>query len=266
MLLILGCGLAAETLAAPKADLWDVWLAEDPASATVVDHSAWQRFLDRQLVADPDGIARVSYTLDTATRSELDDYLTALQQIDPRTLKRGEQLAYWVNLYNAMTVEVVLRNPEKGSILRMGKGLLSIGPWNDPVLRIADFDLTLNDVEHRILRPIWKDHRIHYAVNCASLGCPNLNRTAYTAANAEALLAASEADYISHPRGVNFSERGRLQLSSIFKWYRKDFAPDTGGLLEYLAAHHPEFAEQLRSYDGRIEYRYDWNLNRASSG
>jgi hypothetical protein len=264
--LVLSWCTTAAAFAAPKADLWEVWLPHEPESAAVVDHSAWQRFLDQHLVADPDGINRVNYALEPTARSELTAYLAGLQQIDPRTLNRQEQLAYWINLYNAMTVEVVLRNPQKGSILRMGKGLFSIGPWNDPVLRVAGYEVTLNDVEHRILRPIWRDHRIHYAVNCASLGCPNLNPAAFTAANAEALLAESEADYIGHPRGVDFSDRGRLQLSSIFKWYRTDFSPDTRGLLEYLANQHPAFAERLRGYDGRIDYRYDWDLNRADPG
>ena len=261
--LLLAWGLAGWAVAAPKADLWSVWLQHEPDSTTVVDHSAWQKFLDRHLVTNPDDILRVNYAVEALARSELNDYLAALQQTDPRTLSRQEQLAYWINLYNAMTVEIVLRNPQKGSILRMGKGLFSIGPWNDPVLQVAGHEMTLNDVEHRILRPIWKDHRIHYAVNCASLGCPDLNRNAYTGANAEALLDESEAAYIGHPRGVSFSERGRLQLSSIYKWYRKDFAPDTRELLEYLADHHPAYADRLRSYDDRIDYRYDWNLNRA---
>lgn len=264
-MLILCMSWAGWAVAVPKADLWEIWQAHDPTSTATVDHSAWQSFLDRHLVPGEDGIVRVDYAVDTPERVRLNDYLTTLQAMDPRALNRAEQLAYWINLYNAMTVELVLRNPSKGSILRMGKGLFSIGPWDDAVLSIAGESLTLNDVEHRILRPIWRDHRIHYAVNCASIGCPNLNPTAYTAANAERLMAQSEADYVMHPRGVSFDDRGRLQLSSIFKWYRQDFAGDKAGLLDYLARQYPELGERLRAYDGRIDYRYDWNLNRAES-
>lgn len=261
--MFLSLSWAGSALAVPDADLWEIWQAQDPTSNVQVDHSAWQSFLDRYLLSGGNGILRVDYAIDPSQRTKLDDYLTMLQALDPRTLNRHEQLAYWINLYNAMTIEVVLENPQKGSILRMGRGLFSIGPWDDPVLRIAGESLTLNDVEHRILRPIWHDHRIHYALNCASLGCPNLNPEAYTAVNAETLMAQSEADYIRHPRGVSFSDQGRLQLSSIFKWYQHDFAADEAGLLDYLARHNCELRERLRSYDGPIDYRYDWNLNRA---
>jgi len=264
-ILIIGLSWAGLAAAVPKPDLWAFWEAHDQTSTLEVDHSAWQSFLDRYVLAGGDGILRVNYAVDPSDRAKLNDYLAAIQAMDPRKLSRAKQLAYWINLYNAMTVEVVLRNPKKGSILRMGKGLFSIGPWDDPVLHIAGENLTLNDVEHRILRPIWRDHRIHYALNCASLGCPDLNPAAYTGANAETLLTQSEADYIGHPRGVSFSDQGRLQLSSIFKWYRQDFARDQAELLDYLARHHAELSDRLSVYDGRIDYRYDWNLNRAES-
>jgi hypothetical protein len=165
-----------------------------------------------------------------------------------------------VNLYNALTVEVVLSNPGKKSIRRMGKGLFSFGPWDDALITIAGEEVTLNDIEHRILRPIWQDPRIHFAVNCASLGCPNLQPQAFRADNLEALLDTAQDEYINHPRGVD-NPSGSLVLSSIFDWYQSDFAADSKGLLRYLARFHQTPDLLLNAAPERIDYDYDWTLN-----
>ena len=246
--------------AAPAPEPWTLWDRAADQRSAAVDHEAWQRFLDTYLVAHPDGINRVAYRrVSSEDARALQRYLDSLAGLDPRTYTRAEQLAYWINLYNALTVRVVLDHPNKRSILRMGKGFLSVGPWDDPLIRIAGQEVTLNDIEHRILRPLWRDHRIHYAVNCASISCPNLAAEAYTRENSERLLTAGERDYVNHPRGVRFDARGRLVLSKIYRWYRDDFAADTAGLLAYLGQHHG--THKLSDYPGRIRYDYDWALN-----
>ena len=123
--------------------------------------------------------------------------------------------------------------------------------------------LSLNDVEHRILRPIWRDPRIHYAVNCASLGCPNLRHQAFTSANTETLLDEGARDYVNHPRGAFFIDGG-LHVSSIFHWFRSDFGGSDRSVLEHLV----QFADpalraklmEITSIDG---HDYDWALNRV---
>lgn len=248
--------------AAPRDALWDFWSAHDPASTVQVDHTPWQAFLERYLHTHTDGINRVAYADAAATgRASLNAYLDRLTALDPRQLSRAAQFAYWVNLYNALTVEVVLRYPDKSSILRMGEKLLARGPWDDELITIAGEPVTLNDIEHRILRPIWQDHRVHFAVNCASLGCPNLLPRAFTPENTETLLEQAEHDYINHPRGLAFSAAGALTVSSIFDWYRDDFAADREGLLAYLASRHATLGARLRAYQGRIRDDYDWQLN-----
>lgn len=257
------CGVAS---AAPAADLWPVWQASDESNGAAIDHSAWQAFLDAYVETETaSGVNLVRYAaVSEADRVGLRAYLAALQATDPRRYPKTEQLAYWINLYNAATVDLVLRNPDEDSIRRMGGGLFTVGPWNDEILEVAGIALTLNDIEHRILRPIWQDRRIHFAVNCASMSCPNLRQLAYTGANVERLLRENEHAYINDPRGVRFTARGRLELSRIFDWYREDFAPTTGALLDYLAQHADEpLATRLRAYDGKIGYEYDWSLNAA---
>ena len=265
-ILLLAClTLAAHpTLAAPKADLWPLWNKQNNANSASIDHSAWQRFLDAHVETHPDGINRVDYAGIAGGPGEilLKSYLRESTALDPRTFNRDEQFADWVNLYNALTIDLVLRYPRKKSIRRMGERFFSIGPWNDPVATIAGESVTLNDIEHRILRPIWRDHRIHFAVNCASLGCPNLSKTAFTAANSEAQLAAAERTYLAHSRGVEITGNNKVRLSTIFKWYRVDFAGTEQELVSaYIGRHRPDVAALAREGRVRVSYEYDWALN-----
>ena len=122
----------------------------------------------------------------------------------------------------------------------------------------------MNDIEHRILRPIWRDHRLHFALNCASIGCPNLSKTAYTSSNAQALLQKAQSNYLNHPRGLSFVNN-KLLLSSIFEWYQVDFSEDEKGLKAYLAAELPQKAQRILSSNDSIAYDYDWDLNEQKS-
>jgi len=247
----------------PDADLWSIWNTADESATGTIDHRDWQYLLDTYLVTtSPDGIHRFDYRAVTpADRARLHGYIEKLTGTDPRRYPRAVQLAYWINLYNALTVEVVLQHYPVKSIRRIYGGLFGTGPWNRKLIAVAGRPLSLNDIEHRILRPIWRDPRIHYAVNCASLGCPNLAAQAFTAENAERLLDTGARAYINHPRGVSF-KGGRLTLSKIYKWFAVDFGGTRQGVLAHLQRYAgPELRAQLGGYDGRVRYRYDWGLN-----
>jgi len=246
-------------------EAWSIWAVSDESVETAIDHTAWGEFLGRYVQPQESGINFVAYAdVSPADRKSLQAYLERLTDQDPRQLRKAEQLAYWINLYNALTVEVILRNPDEKSIMDMGGGFFSPGPWSDKLIEIAGESLGLDDIEHRILRPIWRDRRIHYAVNCASMSCPNLAQVPYTAENVEEMFRVAETNYINHPRGVSFDARGRLNLSEIFSWYRADFANDEAELLRYLSMHHATAAVRLREHTGRVRYHYDWSLNTAT--
>lgn len=257
--------LAGTLAAAPQADLWPRWKIHDPGSSTEVDHSAWDRFLDRYLVANhPSGINRLNYGGVTAEdRQRLESYLDSLQETPVSQLNRQDQKAYWINLYNAATVKVILDHYPVSSItkINLSSGLFSRGPWDSKILRIEGEEVSLNDVEHRILRPIWNDPRVHYALNCASIGCPNLQDRAYATENIEALLEKGAREYINHSRGVSFQGR-KLVLSSIYDWFQEDFEGSEEGVLRHLRRYAaPDLAGKLGSFSGRIGYGYDWSLN-----
>jgi hypothetical protein len=255
---------AQAKLFVPDSELWGIWNVADESSTATIDHGDWQQVLDAYLVtAGTDGINRFDYAnITDGDRARLKGYIEQLAAIDPRTYPRTEQRAYWINLYNALTVDVVLQYYPVKSIRDIERGLLGSGPWKKQLVEVAGQPLTLNDIEHRILRPIWRDPRTHYAVNCASLGCPNLAARAYTAADIDSLLDEAARAYINHPRGVAF-ENGRLTLSSIYNWFDVDFGESDVAVLEHLAKYAaPDLAGRLAGYDGRIKYDYDWRLNR----
>jgi hypothetical protein len=196
-------------------------------------------------------------------RKALKSYLQDLQSLSVSSYNRAEQRAYWINLYNALTVELILSRYPVSSIrdINISPGLLSRGPWDAKLLMIEGEKLSLNDVEHRILRPVWKDARIHYAVNCASLGCPNLQPVAYTAENTESLLEREAREYVNHPRGVAI-RNGKLRVSSIYVWFQEDFGGSVEGLMEHwLKYAEKSLAEALKAYSGGLEHEYDWSLN-----
>ena len=263
-LLLLGM-LSPFALAAPKSELWPYWNQSRSDSNIEVDHQIWQSLLSRFVRESADGINRVAYReFDEAAKLELSNYLEAMSRVAPTQLNQNEQLAYWINLYNAQTIQVVLDHPKKKSILSMGP-FFAFGPWDEPYLTIEGKPVTLNDIEHRILRPIWQDHRLHYVLNCASIGCPNLNRHAYQAELIDQQLAGAQVNFLRHPRAVTLTDSGKLQVTSLFDWYLIDFAQDISGLLAYLAAQRPDLAANLSALvdegDPKIDYVYDWDLN-----
>ncbi len=271
ILLLMVVPLAGPTgvLAAPKAELWPRWQKHDPTSTQKVDHGAWGDFLATYLVVDhPSGVNLLRYAAVTdADRQVLQRYLKTLEETTVSTLNRDEQAAFWINLYNALTVEVVLDHYPVASIrdIDISPGWFSDGPWGAKLATVEGEKLSLDDIEHRILRPIWRDPRIHYAVNCASIGCPNLQPEPFSASNRERLFARGARAYVNHPRGVEV-RGGRLSLSSIYDWFAQDFGGSERGVLEHLQQYAaPELAKRLAEFDGSIAYRYDWTLNEASA-
>jgi len=251
--------------AAPSQDLWPRWQANAPDSTTVIDHRPWRLILQKYLnTNDHSGNILFRYKdVSSEDKANLSDYLDYLQHVKVTSLNLEEQKAFWINLYNALTVKVVLDHYPVKSIrdIDISPGFFSVGPWGAKLLTIEGEKVSLNDIEHRILRPIYKDNRVHYAVNCASLGCPNLQPVPFTAANTEKLLQAGARAYINSPRGARLVD-GRLHVSSIYKWFQVDFGGSEKGVITYLLKYaEVGLADVLRTYDKGLRYDYDWNLN-----
>lgn len=251
---------------APAPESKPVWEARNEQSVQSVDHSAWQDLLDNYLDdSHASGVNRFDYaSISAPDRAVLVSYLDSLQAIDPRSLNANEQLAYWINLYNSNTVYEVLQGVEEdniSSIKDIWSNLVTPGPWDKESLTIAGEKVSLNIIEHGILRPIWQDRRIHYALNCASIGCPSLLSTAFTAELVDELMAEAEEDFLGHSRAVSIDGE-KLILSSLFDWYSEDFASSPEELLEYLAEYVDEDTLEGIENHASLSYTYDWTLNK----
>ncbi len=267
LLLVLAAFTSFEAWFAPDADLWPRWTAQDPTSTTRIDHGAWDRILAAYARPGEDGLTRFAYGEVTASdRTALADYVGDLSAVAVDSLNRTEQRAYWINLYNALTVLVVLEHYPVDSIrdIDISPGWFADGPWDKPLVRVESEAISLNDIEHRILRPIWNDPRLHYAVNCAAVGCPNLQDVAFTADNTDILLELGARDYINNRRGAHERE-GELIVSSIYVWFGEDFGADDDDILAHLAAYAgPELQDAIRRHGDIGGYDYDWALNDAA--
>lgn len=261
--------LGALSCGTPSADV--SWVDHDPTNTERLDHGEWQTLLDTYLITDdPSGVHLVDYAKLQANdpdRQRLTGYIDYLQGLDPRQYAKDVQMAYWINLYNAVTLRVVLDEYPVESIKEIHEGLIpGTGPWGDLHAMVAGAPLTLDNIEHDILRPIWQDNRIHYAVNCASMGCPNLASEAYTADNLERLLEQGARDYVNHLRGAELLDEAFGVVSSIYYWYHEDFGNSEAGVLEHLRKYaEGSLAEQLRGFDGSLDHEYDWSLNAPSA-
>lgn len=263
-LLVTACSQAEiESRFVPAADLWERWTPHNAQDIRTIEHAAWAYLLDKYIAADADGLNRFGYrSVTPSDRKLLADYIAYLESVPVTAYNRNEQFAFWANLYNAVTVRTILDAYPVESIRDINDGFLSPGPWNRKLTAVEGVKLSLNDIENRIMRPIWRDPRVHYAVNCASVGCPNLQKTAFTAAGLTQSLDSAARDYINSPRGVRIRPDGSLVVSSIYIWFEDDFGGSRETVLKHLQRHAgPGLKPRLTGASAIRAYDYDWSLN-----
>jgi hypothetical protein len=230
---------------------------------------AWDNLLAKYVRADSSGLNRVNYAgwkANSADMAALDGVVSTFAAMPVSTLSRGDQFCLWANLYNALTVQVVLSRFPVRSIRDIKSNPLALGPWKDKRITVQGARLSLDDIEHNILRKQWRDPRVHYAVNCASIGCPNLGRRGWRAESLDADLNAAARAFINSPRGVRVAREGQIRVSSIYQWFKVDFGNNDAGVLAHLRQYAtPALGAQLAN--ARIVGNdYDWAINAASGG
>jgi len=255
---------APVALGARKAEYWSFWDRSQESGATI-NHADWDRILRTYVVANhPSGINRFRYGgVSAADRTALKAYIGQLAAIDPRAFPRQEQKAYWLNLYNALTVNLVIEHYPVKSIRNIADNSLADGPWDSKLVTVADQKLSLNDIEHRILRPIWRDNKILFGLVSANLSCPSILPKAFTGKNSEELLKQSRRDFVNDTnRGVKLAN-GKLEASELFSLYQQDFAATDKNLIKFFAFNADDRkALYLLGYTGKIDFKaYDWALN-----
>ncbi len=240
-------------------------------------HAAWDALLKRHVRLSPGGTAStVRYAGIKTEQSQLESYLESLSAVAPQEYQqwtKGQQLAFLINAYNAFTVELILtRYPDLASIKDLG-GLLQ-SPWKKKFFTLLGVTRSLDEIEHEMIRApgVFDDPRIHFAVVCASIGCPMLRNEAFTAERVESQLDDAERRFLSdRDRNRYDAGSGTLKVSKIFDWYRKDFEAGhkgTHSLKSFFAQHADLLADQpnaqarLRAGDYRLDFLpYDWALN-----
>jgi hypothetical protein len=228
------------------------------------EHAAWTSILSRYVRA-----GFVDYAgLERSGLSDLSTYLHALESVCRGhfdTWSREEKLAFWINAYNAYTVKLILDHYPLRSIRSIG--FLPGAAFREdfiPLGALRGHNLSLNDIEHEILRREFHEPRIHFAIVCASKSCPMLRSEAYRARDLEAQLDEAARSFVRDPSKNRFDARTRtLSLSAIFKWFRADFESVAGTLPEFVARYTDEgTARALRAGGIRVEFLdYDWSLN-----
>jgi len=231
-------------------------------------HAKWNEVL-HQYVVESRGDSRVRYAKLKADREKFDAYLRTLEGVaksDFDRFSKPQQLAFLINAYNAFTIKLVIENYPIASIKDTGSFLKS--PWKKRFFSLLRKERTLDEIEHEMIRPVFNEPRIHFALVCASAGCPPLRTDAFTATKLEQQLEDSANGFMSDKTKNRFSGAGKkLELSSIFKWYGDDFRKKFGSVEKFVA---PKLtgskADQEAIEAGKISISYldyDWSLNDA---
>jgi hypothetical protein len=220
-----------------------------------VDNSAYAALLNKYV---QEGV--VDYQGFKNEESKLDQYLEILEKTDSGKLSRNEQFAFYINAYNAWTIKLILSGyPGVKSIKELGS--LFKSPWKKKLARIDKDMVTLDHIEHGILRPKFKDPRVHFAINCASKGCPPLRSEPYRGDVLDQQLDEMSRAFINDPRRYRL-EGKTLYVSRIFKWFKEDFGNDIVGFFQTYAQ--GALKQELDSSGEKIEVKYlsyDWSLN-----
>ncbi len=227
------------------------------AGSTPPSHQLWNELLKANV--KPNGL--VDYKGFIREKPKLESYLKLLSENAPDRSKwsKNEQLAYWINVYNAYTVKLIVDFYPTKSIRDLGPRIkipLIKDVWHYKFFKIAGVDMSLDEVEHSILRKEFEEPRIHFAINCASVSCPPLLNEAFVASNLENQLMRVTTTFVNDPSRNKISSQS-AQLSSIFSWFKGDFTKK-GTLIEFLN----RYSKVKISPNARISFLdYNWNLN-----
>jgi len=230
---------------------------EAPDQDQKVDHS----LLDRVLKAHVRE-GGVDYKALHAKRADLDNYVEQLGRIDFDAVGRNEKLALLINAYNAFTLKLIIDNWPVKSI----RDILDGEPWDAQLWQIGELKLSLNEIEHEYIRKRFKEPRIHFAVNCASISCPPLRGEAYRADSLDRQLQEQTLLVHSQPLWLKVNKAERVvELTRLYLWYGGDFEQAKGSVLEFAAQYNEALAELMREGEPpRVEFLdYDWSLNKV---
>lgn len=225
---------------------------------SVISHDQWTVLLKKHVGTD----GLVDYKGFLSDKGELQSYLDLLSENAPsKTWTENDKIAYWLNAYNAFTIQLIINNYPLKSIKDLGgkKQIIFINtPWDIKFFKIGDKTMTLNRLEHRILRSNFQEPRIHFALNCASLSCPKLRREAYAGSQLNEQLTDQAIEFLTD-KSRNQISAEEVKVSAIFDFYGNDMVKWSGKtLIKYIN----QYSGVKIANDTELKFlEYDWNLN-----
>ena len=261
---LLFCGVARTSLAGTKTTLGRAVAANQQISMDEISHAPWSELLARYV----DKAGLVNYRAWKASADDvkrLDQYLNSLSRASTRArASRQDQLAFWINAYNAVTIKGILREYPTTSIRNHTARVFGYNIWYDLLLNVGGSAYSLTQIEHEILRKMG-DPRIHFAIVCASRGCPRLLDEAYTAQQLNDQLNRNARDFFASKSNFQYDARARtIKGSYILDLYAEDFGANSAEQMRWIAPYLPDAAAQKLAAGGnaRVSYlEYDWSLN-----
>jgi hypothetical protein len=233
-------------------------------SFDAVDHSPWDALLRKYV--DNDGYVNyVAWHASGTDRKALNTYLSSLSQANPRAkATKDAKLAFWINAYNAVTVQGILREYPTTSIRNHTSKVFGYNIWKDLQLYVSGKPYSLEAIEHQVLRKMGEP-RIHFAIVCASIGCPRLLNQAYTAKSVQKQLDVNAKNFFSRSQNFRYDSRGqKFQMSQILSWFGEDFGPNQAAQLRTIAKWLPNETAQTaaKRANGSVSFLdYNWKLN-----
>jgi len=256
--LLVLCLMSISAHAAPKAELIPFWNDYEPNSGLKMNHGAWDAILKKYVAVEhPSGVNRFRYSEVTdQDKKSLDEYLEFLQRMDPRQLNHDRKKAYWMNFYNAAIVQIVL-DKEPGSTIRDVSGL-----WKKKRFEVTMQEMSLDDIEHGVIRPFYNDPRVHFGFTPATIGSGNILPVAFTHENIERLLDQNTRDFFSKSDRGMLVDGKTLRISTIFRWYKDDFGGSKENIKAFIKKYVPAEVASKIDQTTRITYQYNWKLNK----
>ena len=232
-----------------------------------IDHRDWNSILSKY-VDEAGGVNYAGLKASQADSQSLDSYIAQLSSASvTQNAARENQMAFWINAYNAVTVKGILQEYPTSSIRNFTSEDGGYNIWKNLLLNVGGKQISLEAIENKVLRPMG-DPRIHFAVVCASIGCPRLLNEAYVGETLNNQLNKNAVDFFSHPQNFQFDQANRaFKLSSILKWYGGDFGADQAAQLRTIAPYLPtDAAKQAAAANAvSVSYlEYNWNINEQS--
>ncbi len=236
-----------ETEETPKVDS-----VETPKEKIIAEpHQLWDVLTRKHISAD----GKVNYAGFLSDKKQVEQYLNELKEMHSEltSWNKRKQLAYWINMYNAVTVKLIIDNYPVSSITELKGGK----PWDTPLIELSGTSYTLNVIENKIIRPKYKEPRIHFAVNCAAKSCPKIMNKAWTEHNLERALTAQTKAFLAN-KEQNTLQENNLVISKIFDWYKADFGASNQGIIEFINT----YSNKEIDLNATVSFNeYDWSLN-----